>query len=100
MGHAMRAILQPNDDLVELREVPHLAAVPCCFTRRLQDRESDTGYDTRRRASEGARAHLSQTTVSDTCGSATTVSAMSVPLNWTAPSSTGGSDITAKEDSP
>ena len=68
MGHAMRAILQPNDDLVELREVPHLAAVPCCFARRLRDRESDTGYDTRRGASDGARDGVSQTSVCDTCG--------------------------------
>ena len=35
--------------------------------RRLQDIESDTGYDTRRRAPDGALACLSQTTVYDTC---------------------------------
>ena len=29
--------------------------------------ESDTGYDTRRRAPDGALARLSQTTVYDTC---------------------------------
>ena len=34
--------------------------------RRLQDRESDTGYDTRRRAPDGVIAHLSQTAVCDT----------------------------------
>ena len=32
-----------------------------------QDIESDTGYDTRRRALDGALARLSQTTVYDTC---------------------------------
>ena len=36
-------------------------------TRRLQDRESDTGYDTRRRAPEGVCAGVSQTAVYDTC---------------------------------
>ena len=35
----------------------------------LQDIESDTGYDTRRRAPDGGLARLSQTTVYDTCGS-------------------------------
>ena len=34
--------------------------------RRMQDRESDTGYDTRLRSPDGARARLSQTTVYDT----------------------------------
>ena len=34
--------------------------------RRLQDLESDTGYDTRRRLPDGALARLSQTTVYDT----------------------------------
>ena len=33
----------------------------------MQDIESDTGYDTRRRVSDGARAGVSQTTVYDTC---------------------------------
>ena len=40
---------------------------PCCFARRLQDIESDTGYDTRRRAPDGALARVSQTAVYDTC---------------------------------
>ena len=35
--------------------------------RRLQDIESDTGYDTLRRTSEGALAGVSQTAVYDTC---------------------------------
>ena len=35
-------------------------------TRRLQDRESDTRYDTRRRSSDGALAGVSQTAVYDT----------------------------------
>ena len=35
--------------------------------RRMQDIESDTGYDTRRRASDGALARLSQTAVYDIC---------------------------------
>ena len=34
--------------------------------RRMQDRESDTGYDTLRRASDGALAGVSQTAVYDT----------------------------------
>ena len=42
-------------------------SVPCCFARRLQDIESDTGYDTRRRVPEGVPARVSQTTVDDTC---------------------------------
>ena len=41
--------------------------------RRLQDRELDTGYDTRRRVPEGVFARVSQTAVCDTCGSATAV---------------------------
>ncbi len=41
-------------------------SAPCSFARRLQDRESDTGYDTRRRASDGAFAGVSQTAVYDT----------------------------------
>ena len=36
------------------------------FTGRLQHIESDTGYDTRRRAPDGVRAYVSQTTVYDT----------------------------------
>ena len=44
------------------------------FARRMQDIESDTGYDTRWRASDGAISRLSQTTVYDTCGSATPAS--------------------------
>ena len=43
--------------------------VPC--QRRLQDIESDTGYDTRRRVPDGALAGVSQTAVYDTCGSVT-----------------------------
>ena len=31
---------------------------PCCFARRLQDRESDTGYDTGRRAPGGGIVKL------------------------------------------
>ena len=52
------------------RPLPGLSAlvsVPCLFARRLQDIESDTGYDTRRRAPEGALARVSQTAVYDTC---------------------------------
>ena len=64
----MRAILQPNDDLVELREVPHLASKGHArFARRLQDIESDTGYDTRWRVLDGVFAGVSQTAVYDTC---------------------------------
>ena len=33
----------------------------------LQDIESDTGYDTRRRVPEGVISRLSQTSVYDTC---------------------------------
>ena len=40
------------------------------FARRLQDIESDTGYDTRRRVPEGALDGVSQTAVCDTGGSA------------------------------
>ena len=39
---------------------------PCAFVRRLQHIESDTGYDTRRRAPGGAFARVSQTAVYDT----------------------------------
>ena len=50
----------------------------------MQDIESDTGYDTRRRASDGALAHLSQTTVYDTCGSVTPASRRrTAPSRWT-----------------
>ena len=35
--------------------------------RRLQDIESDTGYDTRRRVLDGVFARVSQTAVYDTC---------------------------------
>ena len=41
-------------------------SVACAFARRMQDIESDTGYDTRRCAPDGALARLSQTTVCDT----------------------------------
>ena len=34
---------------------------PCCFARRMQDIESDMGYDTRRRGLESAIACVSQT---------------------------------------
>ena len=37
------------------------------FARRLQDIESDTGYDTRRRVLDGVFAGVSQTAVYDTC---------------------------------
>ena len=47
--------------------------------RRLRDRESDTGYDTRRRPSDGGRGGVSQTAVYDTCGSATPVSQRRMP---------------------
>ena len=40
---------------------------PRAFARRIQDIESDTGYDTRRRPSDGARGGVSQTAVYDTC---------------------------------
>ena len=40
-------------------------------TTRLQDIESDTGYDTRRRGPDGVRDGVSQTAVYDTGGSAT-----------------------------
>ena len=40
---------------------------PCSFARRLQDIESDTGYDTRRRVPGGVLAGVSQTAVYDTC---------------------------------
>ena len=36
------------------------------FARRMEDIESDTGYDTRRRVPDGALARLSHTTVYDT----------------------------------
>ena len=39
---------------------------PSCFARRLQDIESDTGYDTLRRTFNGALARVSQTAVYDT----------------------------------
>ena len=48
-------------------------SVPCLFARRLQDIESDTGYDTRRHVLEGVFAGVSQTAVYDTGGSATAV---------------------------
>ena len=41
-------------------------SVPCAFARRLQDIESDTGYDTRRRGPEGVLARVSQTADCDT----------------------------------
>ena len=41
-----------------------LRAMSC--TGRMQDTESDTGYDTRRRQSDGARGGVSQTAVCDT----------------------------------
>ena len=40
---------------------------------RMQDIESDTEYDTRRRSPDGALACMSQASVCDTCGSATTI---------------------------
>ena len=42
-------------------------SVPRSFARRLQDIESDTGYDTRRRVLDGVFARVSQTAVCDTC---------------------------------
>ena len=39
---------------------------PYAFARRMQDRESDTGYDTRRRVLDGIFARVSQTAVYDT----------------------------------
>ncbi len=45
--------------------------------------ESDTGYDTRRRAPDGALAGVSQTAVYDTCGSATPASRRrTAPSRW------------------
>ena len=54
---------------------PHLPATPSAhgtgkLARRIQGIESDTRYDTRRSAPDGAFARMSQTTVCDTCGSA------------------------------
>ena len=43
------------------------ARTPTCHATRLQDIESDTGYDTRRCLPDVALARLSQTTVYDTC---------------------------------
>ena len=52
--------------------------------RRLQDRESDTEYDTRRRAPGGALDGVSQTAVYDTCGSAPSAShRRTAPSRWT-----------------
>ena len=51
--------------------VSALVSEPCSFARRLQDIETDTGYDTLRRAPEGALTRVSQTAVYDTGGSAT-----------------------------
>ena len=49
----------------------------------MQDIESDTGYDTRRRAPDGVLARLSQTAVYDTCGSATPASQRrTAPSRW------------------
>ena len=44
-----------------------LVSEPYAFARRMQDIESDTGYDTRRRAPDGVFVSLSQTAVYDTC---------------------------------
>ena len=50
----------------------------------MQDIESDTGYDTRRRGPDGAFAGVSQTTVYDTCGSAPPASQQRMaPSRWT-----------------
>ena len=40
---------------------------PTCHATRLQDIESDTGYDTRRCLPDVALAGVSQTAVCDTC---------------------------------
>ena len=48
-------------------ELRHLVELGNTRARRLQDIESDTGYDTRRRAPEGALTGVSQTAVYDTC---------------------------------
>ena len=48
-------------------------SVPCSFARRMQDIESDTGYDTLRRWPDGVLVRVSQTAVYDTCRSATAV---------------------------
>ena len=69
------------------RPLPGLSArvsEPCCFARRMQDIESDTGYDTRRRVPDGARARVPQTAVYDICGSATPASRRrTAPSRWT-----------------
>ena len=46
-------------------QIPQFVGRAACY--RLQDIESDTGYDTRRRAPGGAFAGVSQTAVYDTC---------------------------------
>ena len=61
------------------------ASEPCSFARRLQDIESDTGYDTRRRELEGTLAGVSQTAVCDTCGSATAVALVGRPRRMPPP---------------
>ena len=43
-----------------------MVSEPCSFARRLRDIESDTGYDTQRRAPAGVRDGVSQTAVYDT----------------------------------
>ena len=48
------------------RVIELLAAAPGARAQRMQDIESDTGYDTRRRAPDGVLARLSQTAVYDT----------------------------------
>ena len=47
-------------------ELRHLIELGNTRARRLQDIESDTGYDTRRRAPDGVLAGVSQTAVYDT----------------------------------
>ena len=47
-------------------ELRHLVELGNTRARRLQDIESDTGYDTRRRAPDGVLAGVSQTAVYDT----------------------------------
>ena len=43
-----------------------MVSEPCSFARRLQNIESDMGYDTRWRVPDGARDGVSQTAVYDT----------------------------------
>ena len=68
-----------------------LVSEPRAFARHLQDRKSDTGYDTRRRAPDGVLARVSQTTVYDTCRSTPPASRrQTAPSRWKCRRSGGG----------